>query len=604
MGVEVQKVWGAIQRQPAIHFPRYFYIRTKEAETNLLKLNFTQRAIHRVFKEQRQQKRPVRIIVLKPRRTGVSTYCEGLLYSQTATQENIESLVVAHDKGTSQEILRMSNRYYEEFPAELRPMLSRAGKNELFFGLPPNPMGRGDKDKELKSTGLVLNSRIRVETAGNLKLGRGFLAHNLHISEFALWTDQKKTMLSLLSSVPYLPNTMIIIESTAFGIGDRFHAMYCRARENKGDFRAVFVPWYRHEDYTLKRRGRRRRTSEEQKLVEEWKLEEIGTPYEANCRLAWREWCIEERCDGDLDLFHQEYPATDDEAFIASGKSVFPFISLRDHFRPIARAACGKDTHHVVTDEAGEERYKVKMHRGQLYGDEAGIHFEENPRGALKVFRGPKEGQRYAIGVDPAEGVAGGDATCFQVLDRTTREQGAVWYANTDLDLAAEELERLARWYNLAWLMVESNACGEGLMSRLRESYPRLYKHEKLTTTGFETKWGIRMTKPIKEDLVSRGQAAIRKLELLIYDQETIEDLIHFIRDGKKLRGEGRGDDRTMAWLIALYACEQIPYYLEEDEPVLVPVEGQELNDLFLELTKPRSEQDPFAMSKWLRGRG
>ena len=42
-----------------------------------------------------------------------------------------------------------------------------------------------------------------------------------------------------------------------------------------------------------------------------------------NEQIMWRRWCIRNNCNNDIDLFHQEYPSTPEEAFIATGAGVF-----------------------------------------------------------------------------------------------------------------------------------------------------------------------------------------------------------------------------------------------------------------------------------------
>ena len=37
----------------------------------------------------------------------------------------------------------------------------------------------------------------------------------------------------------------------------------------------------------------------------------------------WRRWCIRNNCQGDEEIFKQEYPSNPQEAFLVSGSSVF-----------------------------------------------------------------------------------------------------------------------------------------------------------------------------------------------------------------------------------------------------------------------------------------
>jgi hypothetical protein len=56
---------------------------------------------------------------------------------------------------------------------------------------------------------------------------------------------------------------------------------------------------------------------------EPWLLEQFGVTLE---QLRWRRVTIAEECGGDIEFFHQEHPATPEQAFIGSGRPVFPGI--------------------------------------------------------------------------------------------------------------------------------------------------------------------------------------------------------------------------------------------------------------------------------------
>ena len=80
---------------PAIEYiERFLYIKTKEGELTLLKLNIMQKKFYDIIKAQFQAGKPVRIIVLKARQLGFSTFIEALIFYFTACQFAVNSLVV------------------------------------------------------------------------------------------------------------------------------------------------------------------------------------------------------------------------------------------------------------------------------------------------------------------------------------------------------------------------------------------------------------------------------------------------------------------------------------------------------------------------------
>ena len=585
-------VWNRIPRDPYWALPKYFHIRTKLAERVKLEPNACQRLIIDAYLRQLKAGKPIRLIILKPRQTGSSTVCEALTYGRTATQRDVESVLIAHDLDGAQNLMQISNLFYADFPEEYRPNRRWSNRKELYFDVSVNPVTGAAKQGQMQGQGL--NSRLRIETARDVNAGIGHTIQNIHCTEFARWPNAEEAWFAIYQCVPHTPNSMIIIESTAKGVGNLFHRMWDRAKEGEGDFEPIFIPWYIHEEYMMPVDREFKRTYEEVRVAQELVLDTKFGQHITNQKLAWRRWCIFEKCDGDIDKFHQDYPATDSEAFISSGANVFNFPSLRDFYRPIATAV--KNTYYILKDEKGEELYKVKEHRGEVFYDDKGkVRFEENPRGHLRVYRGPKPGKTYVISCDPAEGLAGRDYTVIQVLDQETREQCAVWRGYEDPDLVADILTMLGTWYNMAWVVPERNQAGIAVLMALRKRYQRVYKETRIIEGTLKTEWGWYTSKN-KAGLVSVGQAAIRKQDAMIYDARTVEELIHFTRnDDGKMQGQGMNDDCVMSWLIALRMCEVIPRWQEaeaENEP------PSDLARLFVELTKPVREQNRRIIAK------
>ena len=71
-----------------------------------LNLNPTQLRLHNLFENLFKTVGYVRIIVLKARREGISTYVEGRLFHKDVTTPNTHSFIIAQDKDGSQYYLR------------------------------------------------------------------------------------------------------------------------------------------------------------------------------------------------------------------------------------------------------------------------------------------------------------------------------------------------------------------------------------------------------------------------------------------------------------------------------------------------------------------
>ena len=71
-----------------------------------------------------------------------------------------------------------------------------------------------------------IDSGYLVSVATTEGAGRSATAQLLHASETAFWPDLPTQMAALLQTIPDLPGTEIILESTAFGFND-FHRLWC-----------------------------------------------------------------------------------------------------------------------------------------------------------------------------------------------------------------------------------------------------------------------------------------------------------------------------------------------------------------------------------------
>src|SRR5207253_10293153 len=52
-------------------------------------------------------------------------------------------------------------------------------------------------------------------------------------------------------------------------------------------------------------------------------------------QLNWRRWTILNKCEARLDVFHQEYPSTPEQAFLTTGRQVFSRIGLSQVSRDV-----------------------------------------------------------------------------------------------------------------------------------------------------------------------------------------------------------------------------------------------------------------------------
>jgi hypothetical protein len=179
----------------------------------------------------------------------------------------------------------------------------------------------------------------------------------------------------------------------------------------------------------------------------------------------------------------------------------------------------------------------------------------------LRIWQKPNILDTYAIGADVAEGV-GGDASVACVVNCNSGMHIATYWSNSvDIDTFSSELYKLGSWYNKAFLCIEANNTGNGVIALLGGAvgaltYPNLYRRmeyneytqRKMKTIGFRT---MSNTKP---RLLGNLNAALKSGDLVTYDKDTIQELSSFVRDSKTGRLAAKGnahDDRVMALALA-----------------------------------------------------
>ena len=502
----------------------FLKIRTKSGALVSLKLNEPQLRLYEVIAKRYKANKPVRVIILKARQMGFSTLTEGIVFWATATRENTDSMIIAHKDEATANLFRMSKLFYEQLPAPIKPMLQASNAQELNF----------DKPSRDRSERKGLKSRIRCATAGGSGQGRSYTLRNVHMSEFAFWPgDKLETYSGIMQAVPDEPGTIVIVESTANGY-DMFKTLWDRAvaAQQAGDdegFIPVFFPWYEMSEYRRPVPSGFELTDEERELKATFKLDDE--------QIAWRRWCIEVNCGGDLNKFKQEYPATPDEAFIATGTCVFDKEAL-----VLRRAAVSADKW-----EYGRFTYK---NDGLRISD---IKWQPEKGGPIRIKKKPEEGVPYVIGGDTAG--TGSDSFVGQVLDNTSGEQVAVLQQLMGETEYTRQMYCLGMYYNTALIGIETNYSTYPVQELERLRYPKQYVRQHLDkyTQKLTDEFGFNTTSRTRPTIIDNLKAVAREHLELISDYGTLGEMLTFVYDEnwRPEAEEGEHDDLVMALAIA-----------------------------------------------------
>jgi hypothetical protein len=268
--------------------PRCLRIKDKSGMLVPFVFNRAQQYLHSKIEEQRERTGKVRIICVKGRQQGISTYIEGRFYWRTSMRRGTRAYILTHLQEATDNLFNMTRRYHENCPDALRPSTRQDSTKALTF------------DK--------LDSEYSVATAGSKGTGRSGTGQLFHGSEAAFWPNAADHMAGIGQTIPNEDDTEIILESTGNGVGNLFHGMTMDAIRGESEYQLVFIPWMWQTEYRV--------TPPEGWVPADFNGSEYGELYGASReQLYWRELKIKTDFRGDENLFDQEYPATVELAF-------------------------------------------------------------------------------------------------------------------------------------------------------------------------------------------------------------------------------------------------------------------------------------------------
>jgi hypothetical protein len=348
-----------------------------------------------------------------------------------------------------------------------------------------------------------LDAQYRVVSAGDRNAGRGLTVQNLHCSELARWPgDPAETLAGLRAAMA--PGAELILESTPDGVGGCFHEEWQKAGET-GMVRHFF-PWWMERRYRADAVDAASLTGEERELMARRRLdlEQIG--FRRRMRADFR------------GLARQEYAEDAESCFLAGGNSVFELAAI-------------------------EERLA-----------DTTAPMEQRRNGELEVWLPPVKGKEYLVAVDPAGGGSEGDYSAAQVLEMETGLQCAEFAGHAGGLELARLVTELAGEYNDAWLVVERNNHGSGVLAFLQASC----KAERIYRQGGQPGWLT--TSVSRPAVLGRLGAGLVEEPGLFQSRRLLAECRSFVRlpDGRTGARAGTHDDRVMAMAIGLGARAEL----------------------------------------------
>jgi hypothetical protein len=428
------------------------------------------------------------------------------------------------------------------------------------------------------SLALKNRSRIFYQVAGlraKGSLGRGKGITFLHGTETSSWGDEEGLASLLASLAETNPKRLYIFESTARGF-NMFHDMYVTAKRARTQ-KAIFCGWWRNEFYSAAPDTDVYKVYWDGKLTPEEKewTRDIKKLYnfEINSRqMAWWRWKMLEGIKDDS-LMYQEFPPTEDYAFVMTGTSFFSNSRCTDAMKIAKKIDC--------------DHYRYAM--GVNFQDTEVLKSTER-LSTLKVWEDPIDTAYYVIGADPAYGSSDwADRFCVQVFRCYSdgMEQVAE-FATSELNTYqfAWVIAHLAGAYKNSTLNLEVNGPGQAVLNEIKNlrrqaasmgnamgkslmdvygSMSNYIWRRNDTMGGLSNSLGWLTTAATKERMMNYTKDLFERQMLDVYSVDTIEEMKTIIRDGASIEASGRNkDDRVMAMALACAA------YSEQVQPQLI----------------------------------
>ena len=545
--------------------------------------NHLQRKIQAVIDKMEELGLPIRIMGLKPRQKGSTTYFSAAVYTWLRRRA-ASAIVIGGQFSQVKEAWEMLQTYQ---------------KNDKF-----NWGNQGEINS--KTGSWSHGSKLIGETAKDVLAGIGGTHQVLHCFEVARWgehgvSNTADVLVNITKSVPDHPATMIIMESTAEGATGEFYSRYVRAVDAEdfledratvqpGQYVRLFSPWFEFSDSAT-------RLSDEQKLhiqmtldgedeykgekelIEVYGRDDNGTirlggsvqDFDAWEQLAWRRVAIAESCKRDVNLFERDFPKSWRTAFQKSGNMRFNqagLAALR------LKAERSPPPAHGVMEETKDRRFVFRK--------------TEKGEATTIIFEKPIQGCRYILSADPMTGetqVGGADPDRHGVFVLRAGYWGADGRWNKmkvaarliqnrwDIDVVTENAWGLARHYGNSSgckIAIEMNQ-DRGMTELLKKKGADLYQREIFNQREQrKTKaYGYQTTEKTRENLIETLAKLIREHDkpgdgIDLSCLQAIEQCENFIRkpSGRSEHADGWHDDDVLGIALGAELIEHATTYV------------------------------------------
>lgn len=495
-------------------------------------LNPNQKEAMRRYKDWLADGNPMRVIIDKSRRIGMSKLSDGILFSHCASVPLASAMIVAHQHRSALELFQDPLIWSKKLPFAL----PEGTKQMIRFN---------HRDGE---------STLKIATAGKTTTGRALTLSALHLSEGAYYPGVDSFTSFLPTVSRHDPNSIIIIESTAngkTGQGEIFYNYWKAAEAGKNGYLPVFLCWLNDPACV------REPEEAEDAPATDVERELMARPYLATrAQIAWYRFMLESEYHGLEDIMAQEQPWCPEVSFVTSGDPAFSMEELK-----LARKNITPPIDHGQIEMNGE------------------LHAEfRKAKGPWHIWEHPVEQGWYYFGVDAARGTEHGDFGTIKVINGYTGRDAARFAERVDPERLATalfpaicyygihpqtvniEITGMSGWVPLKALREGRRDLGIKAISHVLHGWKparddRIPGKGQTTAIGWETQYRSR------ERLIIAFRAAIRSKRRVILDEMCAKQMDNAERSTHIFDFEVKkgNDDILMADFLAWICREDHP---------------------------------------------
>ena len=491
-------------------------------------------------------------IVLKGRQLGITTISLAMDLYWHFLNPGMQGTLTTDTEENREQFRSTLQMYMDGLPKEYKIPLMSHNRNQMV---------------------LKNRSRMFYQVAGTRSkgtLGRGKGITFLHGTETSSWGDEEGLASLLASLAETNPLRYYMFESTARGF-NMFHDMWTTAKRAKTQ-KAIFCGWWRNQLYATDPKSDVYKLYWDGKLSAEEKewtrdIKKIYN-YEINSRqMAWWRWKLHEGLK-DEGLMYQEFPPTEDYAFVMTGSSFFSTARCTDAMKEAKRLDA---TYYRFSMGANFQDTELLQSTARL--------------ATMVIWEEPVAQGYYVIGADPAYGSSDwADRFCIQVYR---------CYAD-GLDQVAEFCTSELNTFQFAWVIcylagayrnstlnLEVNGPGQAVINEMRNLRRQAnamggrdgqslndvlgnmqhYLWRRNDTMGnISNSIGWVTTHSSKERMLNYFKDYFERNMLKVCSIDLLDEMKSVVRDGGSIAAYGRGkDDRVIASALACAAfAEQV----------------------------------------------